>query len=354
MWINNKSDASCPASTSGVRPLSPRSEFSMPSRTRSLFRYPGSKSRLAAFVAKAIRLNGLRGVLFIEPFCGGASASIALLEEGVVQRVVLNDRDEGVAALWRAVFDPEHAEWLADQVRTVPLTLAEWDRQKRLSPSNLRDAALRALYLNRTSFNGILQTRGGPIGGRSQQNRTLGVRFNRDWLAGRIFKLSLLHEQVVEVACEPWQIFMRRYSAQENATIYLDPPFYHKAERLYVHCFDASEHQALRDYLIACKTPWLLSYDDAPEIRELYGNRNLNCRVIDSTYSTHPIGGGSYVGRELLYTNLLRLPAPAPTGAEHEGLTVRNGHGDKKKSNRLSGPVRRPHSVAVAQHRSLC
>ena len=333
--------------------MSRRPEFSMSSRTRSLLRYPGSKSRLAPFIARAIHLNGLRDVLFAEPFCGGASASIALLEEGVVQRIALNDRDPSVAALWCTVFAPQYAEWLADQVRTVPLTLAEWDRQKRLSPSTLRDAALRALYLNRTSFNGILQARGGPIGGRSQQNRTLGVRFNRDWLADRISKLSLLHEQVVEVACESWEPFVRRYSAQKNVTIYLDPPFYHKADRLYVHCFDPDEHKGLRDYFIACETPWLLSYDDAPEIRELYGNRNLNCRVIDSTYSTHPVGGGSHVGRELLYTNLTRLPAPASNDAAHEGLTVRNGHGDKKKFSELAGPIRRPHSAAASQRQFI-
>jgi DNA adenine methylase len=90
--------------------------------------------------------------------------------------------------------------------------------------------------------------------------------------------------------------------------------------------------------------PWLLSYDDAPEVRALYGNLDLRARTIDSTYSTHPIGGSSFVGRELFYTNLARLPAPRPASAEHEGLSVLNGNNNKITGD---GPVRRPHSMGA-------
>ncbi|MFO1322969.1 MAG: DNA adenine methylase [Burkholderiales bacterium] len=314
------------------------------SRSRSPLRYPGSKARFAPFIARALELNGLRNRRFIEPFCGAASVSIALLEVGLVSEIALNDADPAIAAFWATVFDLDGARWLAGQVLQIPLTLEEWDRQKRMCPSNSREAALRCLYLNRTSFNGILQARGGPIGGRSQKNRTLGVRFNREWLATRIAELSTLHEQVVRIGNEGWAQFMLRFRNNANTIYYLDPPFYHKAERLYVCCFDAVGHRRLRDSLRVQKAPWLLSYDDAPEVRDLYGELDLRSRVIDSTYSTHPIGGGSFVGRELFYTNLRRLPAPGPADAGHEGLTVLNGTGGRR-SKAGTGPVRRPHSA---------
>lgn len=315
------------------------------SRSRSPLRYPGSKARFAKFIAEALRLNALRNILFVEPFCGGASISIALLEEGLVSEIALNDADPAIAAFWDTVFSPKQAEWLAEQVLRVPLTLEEWDRQKQLVPPTTREAALRCLYLNRTSFNGILQARSGPIGGRSQKNRTLAARFNREGLAKRILELSQLSHRVVAVDGDDWESFVARFEDNGNVALYLDPPFYHKAERLYVHCFDEAAHLQLRDNLRRCRTPWLLSYDDAPEVRALYGNLGLRSRVIDSTYSTHPVGGGSFVGRELLYTNLRGLPAPGPADVEHEGLTVLNGSGDHKGAG--TGPVRRPYSASA-------
>ncbi|MEK6708694.1 MAG: DNA adenine methylase [Pseudomonadota bacterium] len=85
----------------------------MSTNTRSILRYPGSKARFADFIASCVRLNGIRNSLFVEPFCGGASVSIALLEDGVVDRVALNDADPLIAALWDTVFNTTHAEQLA-------------------------------------------------------------------------------------------------------------------------------------------------------------------------------------------------------------------------------------------------
>lgn len=311
------------------------------SRSRSPLRYPGSKARFAKFIAQALRLNGLWGATLVEPFCGGASVAIALMEAGVVSDIALNDADPSIAAFWDVVFSPTHAEWLADQILAVPLTLDEWDRQKRLVPDSTREAALRCLYLNRTSFNGILQARGGPVGGRSQKNRTLAARFNREGLAKRILELSKHGEKVITVGGEHWHSFMLRFKRKKDQVFYLDPPFYHKADRLYCRWFEKEDHTQLRDVLRRCSAPWLLSYDDASEVRALYGELDLRARMIDSTYSTHPVGGGSFVGRELLYTNLPRLPAPGPAGTEHEGLSV------LKVIDKLEGdgPVRRPYST---------
>ena len=96
------------------------------SNTRSILRYPGSKARFVDFIANVIRLNGLRINVFAEPFCGGASVSIALLEKGLVDKIALNDADPLIAPLWDTIFCPIHSKWLIEQVLSIPLTIEEW------------------------------------------------------------------------------------------------------------------------------------------------------------------------------------------------------------------------------------
>lgn len=320
----------------------------MSTNTRSLLRYPGSKARFVDFISRAISLNGMRGCTFVEPFCGGASASIALLEAGVIDSIALNDADSLVAHLWDTVFSEFNSKWLADQVMEIPLTLDEWRKQKALKPTTVRESALKCLYLNITSFNGIIH-KSGPLGGWQQQKRTVGVRFNREKLASRILELSKLSERVLSVSNNNWQSFCNREQFKRNCLFYFDPPYYHKAEQLYGYYFDEKGHTNLRDYLINLDKKWMLSYDDAPEIRSLYQGNSLKARIIDSTYSTHPLGGALYVGREVFYSNLARLPAPDKGVIVHSGLTVRNSEFVKSNKVKLTRiPFNNSDDIAVA------
>jgi DNA adenine methylase len=291
--------------------------------TRSLLRYPGSKARFVDFINRTIRLNGLKNCIFAEPFCGGASVSIALLESGNVDYIALNDLDPLIAQLWDVVFSEIHSNWLAEQVMTVPLTIDEWQKQKALEPSGPREAALKCLYLNRTSFNGIIH-KSGPLGGWGQTKRTVEGRFNRKKLAIRIHELFKLRDRVMIISNNNWESFCDEILLKNKSLFYLDPPYYHKAASLYGYYFNNATHLELRDYLVTFQAPWILSYDDTPEIRTLYQDRSLKARIIDSTYSTHPIGGSSHVGREMLYSNLSKLPAPDKGIIIHSGLTVRD------------------------------
>lgn len=277
-------------------------------KSTSPLRYPGGKARFTNFIWEAVDASGERADVFVEPFCGGAGAAIALLEAGHVQRVALNDVDPLVASFWKVVFGKSRRtrhdiNWLIDRVDSAELTLDEWRRQKLLTPSSVREAAWKCLYLNRTSFNGILH-KSGPIGGWDQKNRTLDIRFNREKLVARLRELYQLHNQVERVDCVNWMQFASWYKRSKSAYFYFDPPYYHQAEQLYRYVFSENQHVAMRDYLIDFVTPWMLSYDDAPEVRSLYGGlEGIDGRVIDQTYSAHPMGGASFVGRELFFSN---------------------------------------------------
>jgi D12 class N6 adenine-specific DNA methyltransferase len=47
----------------------------------SPLRYPGSKRRLASFIAHTLELNDLEPPLFVEPFAGGSSVALQLFHD---------------------------------------------------------------------------------------------------------------------------------------------------------------------------------------------------------------------------------------------------------------------------------
>ncbi len=294
----------------------------------SPLRYPGGKARFTNFIWESITASQEQVRLFVEPFCGGAGAAIALLESGKVKKIALNDVDPLVAHFWQVVFGKscttdEDINWLIQAVENAELSTAEWCRQKASKPSSVRESAWKCLYLNRTSFNGILH-KSGPVGGWKQVNRTVAARFNPIKLANRLRELYELRHRVVRVECEDWQQFSNRFRQWKGVYFYFDPPYYHRAEQLYGYLFNKQTHLAMRKYLQRLARPWMLSYDDAPEVRALYeGVDTIDSRVIDQTYSAHPMGGASFVGRELVFSNRkLPIENQANDVKPHIGISV--------------------------------
>lgn len=92
-------------------------------RYQSPLRYPGAKSSLAPVIARVITsAKQSREVqeikLLVEPFAGGASASLRMIGEGVVDRILLADADPLVTAFWQTaaddterLIDRMHDEW---------------------------------------------------------------------------------------------------------------------------------------------------------------------------------------------------------------------------------------------------
>ncbi len=277
----------------------------------SPLRYPGAKRRLAGYVSEAIRLNGLRPRVFVEPFAGGASVSLQLLNNGVVDAVVLGERDPLVAAFWKVVFDD--SEWLIEQISEVEVSVANWSFFRDTHFRSNRDLALACVFLNRTSFSGILAKTAGPIGGREQESEyKVDCRFNVATIAKRIRQIAALRDRVLLVRQGDWASTIEEVESwgygEQEVFYYLDPPFYAKAARLYRYYFGADDHTTLHDRLVRLTQPWLLSYDPEPTIQALYSHNGQGPKRVDLLYSAS--GTGALVeAQELIVTNLVRLPS---------------------------------------------
>ncbi len=281
----------------------------VPQDVLSPLRYPGGKRRLAPLVANLLEQMEYLPDLSVEPFAGGASVGLHLLVSGLSSRLGLADRDELIAAFWETVFFD--SRWLISEVQKVDVSLERWEEFRKSACSDRRERALKCLFLNRTSFSGILYKGAGPIGGRQQTSSYgIGCRFNKKTITDRIEYLASFANRIAFVECCDWKesICLCESAIAHNASndtfLYLDPPFFEKAGKLYRYSFGLDDHEALRDRLMDTAAPWLLSYDSPGEVRKLYAGKAYGEVRALYTVSSGKVPKGS---GEALVSNFIEL-----------------------------------------------
>ena len=281
--------------------------------THSPLRYPGGKASLAGFFGDIISSLQIAHPLYIEPYAGGVGAGIALLRQGIVDRLAINDIDPAVHAFWRSAVE-DNARLIA-RVATVPLTIEEWQRQREIyrsrDESDLLALGFAFFYLNRTNRSGILNA--GVIGGQQQLgNYKIDARFNRETLIERLASIGALADRIV-VSDLDGRTVIKKYAHDPSAFMYIDPPYVQAGSQLYLNAFDGRDHTALAAVVRTVEQAhWLMTYDTAPLIENLYRDY-FQCRL-ELTYSAR------YPGRaeELLVAsgtvaNVVRSLQPEPS-----------------------------------------
>lgn len=264
---------------------------------------PGGKSKLGRFVSELFKANGLVDGTYAEAYAGGAGAAIHLLIRGYAKRIALNDINHGVVAFWRAVLN--HNEKFAQSIEKVPLTVKEWDRQKAIYSSEWRgfDFGFAFFYLNRTNRSGIMNA--GVIGGRKQTgNYLIDARFNRQELAERVRTLGRFRHAISITRSDALEFVDEMTEAKVRKLLfYFDPPYFGKGRALYTDFYTAEDHASISARVRRLAQPWLMTYDDCPQIRTLY----RGCRMMESelSYSARDVRRG----RELVMVSKgLRVP----------------------------------------------
>ena len=241
---------------------------------------------MAKFLADAIDLNDLRGCAYYEPYAGGAGAALSLLRDGVVSEVFINDADARIHAFWHAALT--ESDRFVNRVLTAPLTIEEWRRQQAICRHPARharfDVGFAAFYMNRCNRSGVL-TGAGPIGGFEQQGEwRLDVRFSRKPLAERIQTLATMRRQIHLTKLDAIDFLKSRLPRGKNRNgvfVYLDPPYVQKGQRLYLNAYVEKNHRQLARYIKRqSMLHWLMSYDDAALVRQLYSTQQVSPQPI--------------------------------------------------------------------------
>jgi len=238
----------------------------------SPLRYPGGKSVLNNWMEELFLQNNLDGGTYAEPYAGGAGVALFLLLNGLAKKIIINDYDLAIYAIWHSIVN--HTDQFITKIEKTEISLEEWKRQKTIfskpTEHSLLDLGFSAFYLNRTNVSGIIK--GGPIGGKKQNGKYhIDSRFNKISLIEKI-KLIGLRRNDIQVTNYDAIEFINKVGMHldEKSLVYFDPPYYLKGSQLYRNYYKHEDHKFVSENIKKLKTPWLLTYDNCPEIQDLY------------------------------------------------------------------------------------
>lgn len=268
-------------------------------RLYSPLRYPGGKAPFAPFIAKVMESSGVAGGHYLEPYAGGAGVALDLLFHGYADHIHINDADPAVYAFWICV--TRHADALLNLLDTTPITIEEWFKWRSIlreeREATLVEKGFATLFLNRTNRSGILKA--GVIGGKDQAgDYRLDARFKKEVVAARIRDIAQRADAITVYGEDSLQLLQRCATfLPKKSLVYLDPPYYVKGKGLYRNYYEHDDHQAIAEVLQQkeFKWPWVVSYDNTAEIRDMYQMaRSLS-------YGLNYTAQRRYVGNEVMF-----------------------------------------------------
>ena len=254
--------------------------------TFSPLRYPGGKSQLFSYMKEFIEFNSFQDYTYVEPFAGGAGLALKLLYRNIVPKIVINDYDPAIYAVWHSCLNAP--EEFCKLIRTTPLNVEEWIKQKEIYLAPEENSMLKlgfaTLYLNRTNRSGIVT--GGVLGGKDQNGKyKMDVRFNRQTLSRKVMDIFKHRDQITLTNYDAKYILSKDYDLGEKCFLNIDPPYVKKGEQLYRNFFSENDHRELARFIKCCNYPWVVTYDICDLVAEIY--QEFRHSELDVRYSAN-------------------------------------------------------------------
>jgi DNA adenine methylase len=252
---------------------------------KSFISWLGGKSRLTRKILPLVPEHECYAEVF-------AGAAWMLFGKDESKSEVINDINVDLITLYRCV--QHHLEEFVRQFKWLLVSREQFDLLNRSDPSTLTDIqrAARYYYLIKTSFGSriVNPTFGTHTTGRPRLNL---LRIEEE--------LSAAHLRLARVLIERLHFaeFIARYD-RPYTFFYIDPPYFQCEDYYGAGLFDREDFSRLADQLGGIKGKFLLSINDAPEIRDVFGRFHI--REVETRYSVGEAKGGAPV-RELLVMN---------------------------------------------------
>jgi DNA adenine methylase len=267
---------------------------------RSPFRYPGGKTWLVPRLRQWLNSHSYKPKKFIEPFAGGAIAGLTVTFESLADSVVMVEKDEQVAAVWQTIITIDGgAEWLANKILNFSLTPESASLLLSSRLRSPRSLAFKTIVQNRISHGGILANGAGLLKN-GEKGKGILSRWYPETLAKRILDISNVRKRIKFIKGEGFQV-IKKYLHTPDIVFFIDPPYTASKKkagaRLYK--YHQVDHERLFELMSKANGDFLMTYDDADEVRALARKYRFETRLVAMTNTHNTTMMELLIGRDL-------------------------------------------------------
>lgn len=261
-------------------------------KVKTPFRYPGGKFYALKYILPYI--NKIPHDEYREPFVGGGSVFFGKPHAATNW---INDIDGELINIYKTIQDPAECRRFIKLLEKEEANPIRYKEVRSLNPKNALEKAHRYYYLNRTSFSGKMISASWGY----REKRSIPPHRWTEVIKpahGKLKGAKITNLDFAEVIKAP---------TNKKVLMYIDPPYLLPPKKKhYINGFTTEDHKRLMKMLRKTKHSFLVSYEDCPEVRNLYDWANIYkldfpYRVGDSNTSDLK----RKTGREVIITNVV-------------------------------------------------
>lgn len=277
-------------------PQKPVNVSSVPKR--SPFRYPGGKTWFVPTFRNWMETLYPKPEILIEPFAGGGIISLTALFENYVTSAIMVELDDDIAAVWKTVIEG-HTQWLSNRILAFDLTKETVIHELSRLDVDVKEKAFQTILKNRTFHGGILAEGSGFLK-HGENGKGIRSRWYPATLARRFADLKLISDRIC-FRQEDGLDVIREYSNRKDAIYFIDPPYTaggkKAGNRLYRHC--NLDHDRLFSLCETIKGDFLMTYDNAEEVKVMARRHRFHMRLIPMNNTHHATMEELVIGKDL-------------------------------------------------------
>lgn len=298
--------------------LKPVNVASIPQR--SPFRYPGGKTWFVPTYRAWINNLKFKPTTLVEPFAGGGIISLTTLFERLVDRVVMVEIDEDIAAVWKTIVDG-NASWLAKRIIEFDLTKESVVQAISCPSIDIKERAFQTILKNRTFHGGILANGAGFLK-TGENGKGIGSRWYPNTLAKRLNDLDSIVTSI-EFRQEDGISVLHKHSTDQNTIFFIDPPYTvggkKAGKRLYRYC--DLDHERLFSCCKEIKGDFLMTYDNTDEVKKMAHAYGFQMRLIPMNNTHHALIEELVIGKDLSWMDQYpHVHEPKPIYTTQKGM----------------------------------